>query len=57
MNKITTDKSIVASAPQKKSRKRPRMALILIKPSRGPHVDETMVEVVKLTPMLFRKAV
>ena len=33
------------------------MALILIKPSRGPHVDEAMVEVVELTPMLFRKAV
>lgn len=58
MNKITTDKSIVASVPsKKKSRKRPWMALILIKPSRGPHVDEAMVEVVKLTPMLFRKAV
>ena len=33
------------------------MALILIKPSRGPHVDEATVKVVELTPMLSRKAV
>ena len=33
------------------------MALILIKPSRGPHVDEAMIKVGELTPMLFRKAV
>lgn len=58
MNKITTDKNIVASIPSKEEKqKKTPDGSHFYKAKQGSHVDEETVEVVELTPMLFRKAV
>lgn len=58
MNKITTDKNIVASIPSKEEKQKKTLdGSHFYKAKQGSHVDEETVEVVELTPMLFRKAV
>ena len=58
MNKITTDKNIVASISSKEEKQKKTLdGSHFYKAKHGSHVDEAMVKVVELTPMLFRKAV